>query len=144
MIVITEEWTNGLNTCSQHMNWTELTSTSWPIYMRRLLVQRVSITIYSVLIGYRHCNDVGRLVLNTRIPKGLLTLKFANCSSVHALVTSLKWVVCCRQDWTQPLLRWLGLVDMPADVQRRIRLLPTLLSAVQCTSVQQCITQQQP
>ena len=31
-------------------------------------VQRVSVTIYCVLIGYLHCNEVGRLVLNTRIP----------------------------------------------------------------------------
>jgi len=46
-----------------------------------LEVQRVSVSSYFVLIGYRHYSELGCLVLNTCILMGLFTLsEFANSS----------------------------------------------------------------
>jgi len=50
-------------------------------------VQRYVTSTYFILIGYRHCSELGRVVLNTCVPKGLFR------------ENNLQFVVCKRFDW---------------------------------------------
>jgi len=59
-----------------------------------LLLIYETITMYFVLTRYRHCSELGRLVLNTCIPVGLFTLAFG---SVNVLRTRPNFVAVTKE-----------------------------------------------
>jgi len=86
--------TSTLKPRSQHMNWTEL---DWPELTWASRLQSPCVRASRPTSLQRcYCNEVGHLVLNTCIPMGLFTAKFANSMQFVQCEYS-HWDVVCTQ-----------------------------------------------